>query len=69
MGEALCTLKGVKNLKPNTFNPIAQIFESREAKRICKPRTAKLFMRLMAEGKVPSWVLREIDIRMLGAAK
>lgn len=68
VAESYFISQGYKDIKSGMFNAIARHYEIQECKKICQPRTARIFMRLLKAGEIPSWVAREIDLQMMELA-
>ncbi|WP_100898156.1 hypothetical protein [Nostoc flagelliforme] len=67
VGVAMMSVAGGK-AKDEWFNPYASMLFQQEAKKTCKTADAKLFLSLAASGKLPSWVVSHVDIKLIEAA-
>lgn len=52
---------GAKHAKPSWINPYPREIERQHLARIVDPVAARIFLRLLKEGKVPTWVTRQVD--------
>ena len=68
VGVALCKLKGVKTAKASWFNAPAETLRRIEAIQVVNPRTAKTFLKLRDEERLPSWVVSCCDYDLMQAA-
>jgi hypothetical protein len=66
--EAYFTSKGIKDIKSGAFNAITLARERQNAKSVCRQSVAKVFMKLLKAGTLPSWVCREVNLELMEMA-
>ncbi|MEO1144367.1 MAG: hypothetical protein AAFY26_02050 [Cyanobacteria bacterium J06638_22] len=59
---------GAKNVQPRHFNRYEEALFRIEARREVPFAAAQLFMELLEQNKVPSWVPVQVDIELIKAA-
>lgn len=67
VGVAMMSIAGGK-AKEEWFNPYSTKLYEQEAKRTCNPDSAKLFLKLAASGKLPSWAISHVNLELIQAA-
>ena len=68
LAVATCNLQGVKEVSARDFDAVAALNHWERANDLLSRRTAQIILALAAEGKIPSWVLRELDFEMVRMA-
>jgi len=64
----VATVAGTKNAKPEWFNPALRMHHRQEAREIVGDGVSSVFLALLKDNKIPSWVLREIDLKQIQLA-
>lgn len=60
--------QGVKDAKPEWFNPYGEILYRQEAKAIVDTKSAQIFVKLREDGLIPGWVFNCVDFKLINAA-
>ena len=60
---ATCQMKGVKDAKPEWFDPVARFREAVDRDRRVPKKVAETFLALSKERKIPSWAMRFFDLQ------
>jgi len=68
LGVGVCQMMGVKRPESDWFDPIARVRKVVEARAEIKPQTARTFLDLLKDGKVPTWALRCFDVEKIRRA-
>jgi hypothetical protein len=68
LGIYLLSAKGAKDMRTEMFNPFEQILIQRQAKKDIDRAAARLFLELVAESKVPGWVVAIVDVGVVRLA-
>jgi len=68
VGVAYAQSQGAKKADPDWFNPWQRQFEIEEAREIMGLDVAKTLKKLVDGSKVPGWVTRQIDQKLLDRA-
>ncbi|HEY9660444.1 MAG TPA: hypothetical protein V6C65_18480, partial [Allocoleopsis sp.] len=68
VGQWFAASKGSKEADPNWFNPFGEFLYRKNARDLIPPQAAQEFLALTKHGKVPSWVLEVVDVKLIRAA-
>lgn len=64
-GVAMASANGAKHPKTEWFNPFEQVIKKTRAEQLIDRKSARIFMALAREGKLPSWVSSSVDIETI----
>lgn len=65
IGMSIAAFGGCKNPKESWYNPYSSALLKIEHEGIIDPQAAKVFIELLNQGSIPSWVLNKVDLDLL----
>lgn len=59
---------GVRHSQLGDYNPVQQILEAKEARRVMSRVTARTYLQLLKERHIPSWAVAQVDVKFVRMA-